>query len=235
MEVRFGLRPGDLRGPNFKAVAVKEQACLAMGRLATPAAVTYWRGLKQENFTKGELHRLWPAAQIGLHAALVARISGRQEKIAFLEGLLTAQRDPVSDSHVDYWALDQLCDSGSLVSLSVVQRRLEEGYSSNPHVLDKELRFCEQRIRVMMTDPDPVIALHSLLTVSSDPPDRRLLYWAVERLEEMESPRADEVLARFAEKIAALPETSAHKPFFRSLRWEISGRLHSKGLQKKLR
>ncbi|HWR50595.1 MAG TPA: hypothetical protein VN428_05785 [Bryobacteraceae bacterium] len=217
---RFALMQSELQGPSFKFTTVRLHAFRTIGKLGTAAAIAFLEQVTPDQFRQDEVYQLWPAAQIALREALLNRISDPRRKTEFLEKTLTERRDAIADGTVDSWAVEELCNSGTLNSLPAVQRWIEESFST-PNVQVDKVSFCEQRMRVMMRDSDAVAAIASVLSVSNNPIDRRLTQWAVNQLEAMKASRADEALYRFEAEILSLPDGSVQKDALRTYSVQI--------------
>jgi hypothetical protein len=206
LEAQIGARRGDLQRPTFSAIDVRVHALRSIGRAGTAEAVAFLTKLKPSDLGPDPSHQVWPAAQIALREALLNSIADSQGKTDFLE---KAIREPPQDAmarvKVMLWAMRELCDSGALMSLPVIQSGLHKLYSATA---GEEIQFCEARIRVIRSDPDRVKALGSTLEVHRAAEDSRLTWWAINKLAAMKSPNADAELDRFADVITKLPEGS---------------------------
>jgi hypothetical protein len=224
LEARVGIRPGELQKPEFRAIDVRVHALRSLGRTGAPAAIAFLKKLTRGDLGPDPSHQVWPAAQIGLREGLLNSIAEGQAKTQFLEGVLTEPHDPITDSKLVAWAIDKLCDSGTLISLPVIQTAIRKRDSYRG---EEQIQFCEARIQVMRSDPDPVRALGSALRVEPGADGSRLVWWAINRLAAMKSPQAAAELDRFAADIAKLPVGSLAKRqagFFRQAILELRGR-----------
>jgi hypothetical protein len=205
LEVQVGLKPGQLRGPEFKDSSLRAYALRRIGELDLPEALTYLQNLKQNDIGFDSSHLIWPAAQIALRDALLRRISDPQSKIELLERTVTEPHDAISNSAVTTWAIDQLCDRGSLSSLAIIQQSIRN--RRNGQRGEDDLRFCEERMAVVGRSPNRAKALGSVLRVNGTSDDARLIAWAIYQLHSVDSREADAELERYAKEIDGLPDS----------------------------
>jgi hypothetical protein len=219
-EVRIGLSPGVLHGKDFLEPAVRACALRSLGEIGSPEATEFLSEFKPPPAAEDPGQLIWPAAQIALGEARLRNIGDTQSKIVFLERTLTEPHDAVSNSALTHWAVNQLCDRGALVSLSAIQQSIRN--RGNGARDEAEITFCEERIRVVRRDPDPVKALRSVLKTEVNSNNLRIIEWAVAQLAKIGSPAADAELDRFASEIAKLPENSSAQLFLSRFRQEIA-------------
>jgi hypothetical protein len=219
LETRVGLKAGELRGPDFKNPTVRAHALRKIGEAGLPEALAYLQDLRREDLGSDPSQMVWPAAQIALRAAQLRRITDPYMKTEFLERTVTERHDAVSNSAVTSWAVNELCDRGAQMSLSVIQQSIRSGQSGERG--ENEIEFCEERIRVVLSNPDRIKALASVLSAAGGTADRNLVGWAVSQLSSMRSPSADAELDRFALEIERLPEGSPRKLSLGTYRQEI--------------
>jgi hypothetical protein len=217
-EARVGLKAGELRGPDFKDRVVRAHALRKIGEVDLPEALAYLQALRKEDLGVDPTRTLWPAAQIALRDAQLRRITDPYMKTEFLERTITEHHDAAFKSELTWWAVNELCDRGAQMSLSVIQKAIR-GTGSGQRGED-DIEFCEARIRAVLSNPDRLKALASVLTVA-DPAADRLVGWAVNELSTMQTPAADAELDRFAREIGALPEGSPAKANLGIYRQEI--------------
>jgi hypothetical protein len=218
-EGALGLEEGTLRGQDkqFGRPTVRVCALRGIGRTASDEAIDFLAKLSPDALGPDPSQRVWPAAQVALRDAQIRRIPDPQRKIEFLDGILAGMPD--GRGSVAAWAVNELCDRGSQTSLPVIQRALRSTWSGQ-YGLD-EIEFCEARIRVVTSNPDRARAIGSILTVANGTANARLVGWAVNELNSMQTPAADAELDRFAREIERLPEASAENAGLRTYRQEI--------------
>jgi hypothetical protein len=107
LEVQVGLKPGQLRGTEFKDATVRAHALRIIGQLDLPDALTYLQNLERSGIGPDSSGQIWPAAQIALHQAQLNRIGDEPAKIRFLEDA-TGERSSAAS-----WAVEELCNRGS--------------------------------------------------------------------------------------------------------------------------
>jgi hypothetical protein len=129
----------------------------------------------------------------------------RSKQIACLERTATE----MSRAGAGHWAVDQLCDRGSLGSLVVIQKAI--GSRRNGQRDEDEITFCEARIRVLYGKQDRAKALGAVLNVGSSAENSRLTAWAIQKLSLMHSAEADAELRRFVNEIDGLTADSPSK------------------------
>lgn len=76
-------------------------------------------------------------------------------------------------------------------------------------------------MQVISRNPDRTKALGSVLSVEGGTEDDSLLTWAINQLFEMQSPKADAELKRFASEIEKLPNGSTQKQRLNGMKGEI--------------
>jgi hypothetical protein len=106
------------------------------------------------------------------------------------------------------WAAEELCNRGVLTSYAVVEQLL---YDRNRKAAPENARFCEQRMRAVMSNPDRTTAIGSVLRVTDGLADKRLMQWAISELTSMKSEQAEQVMERFEQEVLALPDDSPQK------------------------
>lgn len=188
----------------FRNSDVRVHAMRKIGETARPEAIAYLSSLKAADFESDATGQIWPASQVALQQALLLNIGDKQRKIEFLEKLVMED-----GGYVASFAEDELCIMGSLPSLPLIAKSMRR---RNPDQYGEEqVRFAEARIRVVISDPDPVKALANALKITSNEDDVRLIQWAVTRLKLMHTPEADAQLDRYASAIEKLPLESPER------------------------
>jgi hypothetical protein len=203
--VRFGIEPERLLQPVYRDLSVRAHALRKIGQLGLPESLVYLEKLTPEDFDveRGQMYRVWPPARIALHEALLNQIPDEAGKIAFLERTVQQRHDAGSNSAVKGWGRNQLCDRGASMSWNVIYQGIRFS-TGNPVRFAEEVKFCEDRMRIVQSAPDRVTALASALRSTGQAFDRRLMTWAVTQLLDLRSPRADAVLDQVASEIDKL-------------------------------
>jgi hypothetical protein len=156
------------------------------------------------------------AVQIALRDAQLRRISNPLQQIEFLE------KPTEEKSAVQAWAVEQLCDRGSLPSLPVIQKSIRSRDSSQRG--EDDILFCEARIQVIRSNSDRVKALGTILQTGQGRPSERLMFWAINQLILQHSPDADLVLDGYASQISKLPSGVPENKGLYAARDVIQGR-----------
>jgi hypothetical protein len=206
-EAQVGVPPGKLREKDFRAPEVRACALWNIGASGLPGAIEFLSKFTLADVAEDPGRQVWPVAQIALRNARLNQVSERQSREEFLENTLTEPHDAIAKSAVENWAVDQLCDGGFLAALPVIRKSIRNRMNGQRD--EDEVQFCEGRIRVASSNPDPIKALASVLSSSLNrtwmsPSEDKLTGWAVARLDAMHSPAADAELDRFAADIAKL-------------------------------
>ncbi len=205
LEVQVGLKPGDLRAPSFQSEPVRAYALSLIAEIDLPEALTYLQNFKRNNAPVGGPMMVWPAARIALHQALLNRIPEEPARVKFLENALNEQHDTWSDDRVSAWALNELCNRGSMDSLETIRTSVLKRDSTHGQ---REIELCQERMEVISRNADRVKALGSFLSISSGFADKELLGWAINQLAALRSTAADAELKHFANEVDSLPENS---------------------------
>lgn len=199
----FGLGFLDLNESTYAYSEIRSAAFRAIGKLGTAEAISYLEKFRPEHFSNDARYELWNAIQVALREAQVNLLGTPSEKIAFLETALQVQTDDLSASSVRHWAANELCERASLNSLPLVAKSLlGRGASSTT---EDWIRFCEDRMRILDSNPDAVAALASVLRVEEWESRRRLIVWALGRLAVNGSEAANTVLDQWKAEVAELP------------------------------
>jgi hypothetical protein len=187
---KVGLKLADVQDPYLKDSSVRAYAVRRIGDVELPGALDYLSALKRTELGPDDSGQIWPAAILGLNTARLRAISSSAAKVEFLESLL--QRGGITA----WWAANELCDSGSGKSLSLIRDSVIRRNSSQRG--EDEIRFCEKRIQVLARDPDRVKALVSVLSTNNGSlEDQKLQLWAVRHLAALHNAEADQALARY--------------------------------------
>jgi len=212
----LGLEGMDFTGiENWSERAI---AATSLGATGLPEAFDYLTSLKVTDLGK-EFHSTWAAAQNALRSMQLERIREPQLKVEFLERLATDWSDSNSASRVQSWAVDQLCDTGVLLSLSVIQQSIR-GRATESEA-NEEIGFCEARIRIVRSDANRTQALASFLKNERNPQAERLLKWAAYQLSLIRDAGAAKAIDALADDLDKYPTSSPEWRRFRSLREDI--------------
>lgn len=122
LEVQVGLKPGRFKDADFKAPEVRAHALLRIGESGLPEALDYLKTLKPADFAADTSGQMWQAAQTALYQARLNGITDPGERIQFLERALRER----NNSPAATWAVNQLCDSGTQISLPVIQETIRD-------------------------------------------------------------------------------------------------------------
>jgi hypothetical protein len=218
IETKVGFRAGELHISNYRAYEVRSCALRDIAKLDMPEALAYLESLKREQFDDRRFGRqVWSSAEIALREAQLNRLPDESAQVRFLENT-TAEKTAA------WWAVQELCNRGSYQSLPFIRQHITTRVIVSQNV-DRDIRFCQQRMDLISRDPDRVKALASLLSVRSGLIDSELLGWAINQLRDMNSPRADAELDRFADEIDDLPDGSSRKNELWGRRVQIRGML----------
>ena len=197
---RIGLLP--VGTPPHKAAfidsSIRAYAFQKIGEAGLEESMIFLSTLKQADIGPDTNGVIWPAAQIALASVRLSRIAEPQSKIEFLEGLLNP-RVPASS-----WAVDQLCDRGSVMSMRVIRPYIGRVLSGQSG--EEDIQFCESRMQIVSSSSDRARALGFVLNVNSAPETDRLIKWAVVQLGEMDSPAAEAELVRFKNEMKTIPK-----------------------------
>jgi hypothetical protein len=203
LEEQIGLKRGEIHfDPKFSEI--RSCAFRALGSTGTPEAIEYLQNLKPRDLAPDSSQQVWPASQIALREALMKRATNETEKIQILEEAVR------SGSLATGWAVQQLCDRGSFLSLPLIEQYFRRSYSQ-PKQFEQLYGSCRTRIEILSRNPDRAAALGSALSVAYGFNGRDLLGWAITQLADMKSPRAYAELERYKSEIDALPEGSPSK------------------------
>ena len=182
----------------FIGASIRAYAFQKIGEVGLEESMIFLSTLKQADIGPDTTGEMWPAAQIALASVRLSRIADPQSKIEFLEGLLNP-RVPASS-----WAVDQLCDRGSVMSMRVIRPYIGRVLSGQPG--EEDIQFCEGRMQIVSSSSDRARALGSVLNVNSAPETDRLIRWAMGQLGEMDSPAAEAELVRFKNEMKTIPK-----------------------------
>lgn len=205
-ETLVGLAPAQLHQPAYAQASVRAYALRKIGEANTHEALDFLQNLKQADLAPDSGLQVWPAAQVALRNALLNKIVDPHSKIEFLEATLTEPHDAISNSAIGHWAVEQLCDRGSMGSIPAIQRSLRYMWTGARG--EEEIAYCEARIQILSSNPDRAKALGSILRMDNAEVSDRLTRWAIFQLDSMNSPTADAELDRFSNEMGKLREGS---------------------------
>jgi hypothetical protein len=189
--------PEELRERFYLAPEVREHAFRVLGKTGLPEASEFLAGVQASDVGDDPSQSVWRAVLVASWEVKFKTITELGDKIAFLEKALADR-----NGGVKFWAVTELCNSGALESSAAIRRAVTRMDRRNA---EREMSFCEARMRVVRSNPDRAIALGSALSVHTADPDSRLTWWAVYELSEMGTPAAVQELARFTAEIDQTP------------------------------
>lgn len=210
-ETQLGFKQGQLHRKEFAADTVREHAFRKIGEIRLPAALHFLRTVTRDDIGPDSSLRISWAAEIALNNALVNEFDDPQGKVQFLEQLLENPR--TSSSAVRHWAVNQLCDRGSMISIGVLRKAISHMVPGPDG--ERQIQFCEARIHVLARHPNRVNAIASVLSTSEA--DEKLIRWAMHQLAALPSAEADAALTRFSKELASLaaaPENQRTGKYF---------------------
>lgn len=204
-KIRIGMRPTQVGWLTYKQLGVRLHAIQKLSETDAPEAMSYLSNLKEEEFAPniGERTQLELAVQIALRSMQLSRVADRQQKVQFLEQLALDHGFPGQ-----YWAVNELCDMGSLISYPVILQSMRNRNPDDQRRVSEEIGFCRQRIDVIRSNPDRVIALASVLNVNTEQQNGPVVRWAVAQLIKAGSSDAVAALDNFSKAIETVPSRS---------------------------
>jgi hypothetical protein len=216
---QLGVQGRLLRQKSFGEPEVRAHALRKIGELGTLQALQFLGALRLADVQADSVRQVWPAAQIALRHAGLAQITDRQMRIDFLSNILTEPHDPISNSAVVSWAVDELCNRGALSALPEIRPSIRSRVLGED--AEEEIRFCEGRISVWYRNIDHARALGSVLNVETSAQDYRLTEWALHQLSQIRSPNAEAELRRFTKEIGQVPPASPNREILVQYKDEI--------------
>jgi hypothetical protein len=196
VEKRVGLAAGQLRAKEFATDTVRACAFQRIGELGSEEAVAFLTKVSRSDIGPDMTHQIWAAVQIALRNLVFMTVNDDLGKRVFLENVLTQPHDGTGALWM--WAINQLCDRGSVLSTGVIQKSMKTMWSGSYG--DEEMRFCTQRMEVVARHADRAKAIGSIVRVA-DATDDRLITWGIYQLAAIGTPSADAELRRFATEV----------------------------------
>lgn len=197
------LPSGSLRDPGFAAAIVRERAVQRLGETGKEEALNFLKEFKIEYVGPNDPgEQIWPAVQVAIRAAQLVGMADKGEKKQFLETVVDKDDHSNTSTAVKHWAVDQLCDAGMTPSLPVAVKWFKSAYAGED--AEKEVANCEARIRIVSSNSDRAKALGSVLQTGPSA-SQRLIRWALNQLQSLDTPGAAAELKRFSDEIRALP------------------------------
>jgi hypothetical protein len=140
-EAQVGVPTGEFQKQEYNAPEVHACAFRAIGETDLQEAVNFLKNLKRADIGADTTEQIWPAVQDALANALLSQIAAPRLKLEFLERTVR-DREPAA-----HWAREQLCNSGALSSMPVVEKSIRQSWSGQYG--EDEVRFCEARMQVV--------------------------------------------------------------------------------------
>ena len=188
----------------FGDSTVRAYALDRIGASGLPEALQYLREFTRDKVGHDSSDTVYPAVQVALHHLLLGREASPQDQIAFLEKSILKP----SVGQVANWAMNELCNRGSVGSLGVIRTFVHRLYPDRDG--DDTIRFCEARAMTIIRDSNRAVALGTVLVLENFRNDEqtRLMRWAIGQLLEMHSADADRKLAQFAKGLGTAIDSS---------------------------
>jgi hypothetical protein len=185
---------------------VRAYALEKIGDIGSDEAIAYLKALRPEDLPGSAGFTVYAGAKIAYQRALLGREPDPNAQRTFLEGLLQHRSDPLAGGNIFSWALAELCNRGSVISMPIIEKALEKG--DMPSNIAR-IRGCEAEMTIVNSDPDRVKALGSALDSltqahTGTPLDTQLLIWATDQLSRDSGKEAQAALQRFVINAAAL-------------------------------
>lgn len=190
---QIGVTTERLRSTDFTADTMREYAFFKIGEMRLEQAVHFLQSLTPSDIGRDSSLRISWAAKIALQNSLLNRIDVEGDKVRFLEHLIEEPRNAIPA--VRHWAVNQLCDRASLVSIGVLRPAIM--YMAHGSDGEEQVQFCEARIYTLLRHSNRVKALDSALHAN----ETKLVRWAIHQLADMHSSEADSVLTSFQSEI----------------------------------
>jgi hypothetical protein len=150
LEAKVGLQAGQLRTAAYKSEIVRSCSLREIGQMGTPEALEFLRNLKKADILGPDPSgHIWSSAQIALHEAELNQLADEPAKVHFLEDTT------VEKSGAAWWAVQELCNRGSIKSLPYIRQYLATRVII-PQDVERNLRSCEERMDIVSLDPDRV-------------------------------------------------------------------------------
>jgi hypothetical protein len=204
---RFGAKREDISSPAFRESDVREHAVLKMGEVGSDQVLGYLQGLELTGVPEDEGRRVLGVVQIVQRRIVLGRMRSAPEQVVFLEQMLGQWDGKIVSGTVSAWAIEELCNRGSLSSLAFIETKIK--VFDNSKRGERRIRFCESRMRVIGGHPNRVQALESAVKI---PPknqgDIELNEWAEREMQKIDSAESDAALDRLAAELLSVPSDS---------------------------
>lgn len=207
---QIGLSPTSIGWTTYRQLPIRTYAIQKLAETGTEDALVYLSSLNEDEFAPnaGERTQLELAVEVGQRTIQLLRAPDQAGKVQLLE---KAAVEPGFAGQT--WAVDQLCEMGSVISFPVIQQSIRARYYGDEVRGDGELQFCQQRMAVIESNPDRVKALSSVLSSNLDIQNTRLVSWAVSQLLKIGSPDAVDALQSFSTRVANAAGLAVLVPF----------------------
>jgi hypothetical protein len=217
------LTDDEANSPFLKELELRQYAIAKLGEIGTEEVILYLRHFDEVHSGTAD-RAIRGGAQVAFQKILLSRISDPFEQIALLESSLGdgIGSSGFSGGAVERWAMDELCNRGTIRALPNIERALRTWYG--PTTGGEEFQFCEGRMQIVNSDTDQTRALESALRVSKNTKlSHRLLYWAVGRLQSLDSADSNAALNRFARRLLAVPASDPDATELQGLGRRLAG------------
>jgi hypothetical protein len=198
---RLGIQ-AELSSLSLGEAFVRSYALEKLGEMATSGSETFLSQLAPGDLGEDSSGQVRSAARIAYWICRLRRESDPAKQLSILEDVLFEKRDPVTDSSVESWAVNELCNRGVRSSLPKIINSIKkrDPYKSG----DDEVRFCEMRVNAIADHATRLEAFNSVLQGPDDPfEDLRLKRWAIDGLIGLNSTSARDVITRYLQQLTA--------------------------------
>jgi hypothetical protein len=216
---RIGIAMKDLEQQELRQPSIRAYAFTKIGEIGGSSALEFLTSLTPGDIGADPTGEIWPACRLAIQRLLLNQIADSQSKILFLERVISEPHDAAAGDAIQSWAVNELCDRGSLASLPAIKHSIRSRDSSQRG--EEEFEFCAKRIAVLLRDPDRSNALGTVLITGKAHEDARLTMWAIARLEAEHSQMGYSELERFRAEIEEMPQRSPLTPSYLYFKNEI--------------
>jgi hypothetical protein len=173
----FGSDASELASSWFKVPEVRAYAIRKIGLIGSDEAMGFLKSLAHDDISGGGSDVVYGAAQVEYRRALLRREPSYSAEVSFLEPLVNSRSDPWVSYQISAWAVEEICNRGSVASMPLIQDAIKGRNPSDPV---PDIRFCVERMQIVNSDPDLVRALEPALgRLTGIPADTRIVNWAL--------------------------------------------------------